>query len=311
MKKTITLLLILAVIFAAMQFVRPSFANPPVTQDIPVPDNVKNVLRKGCYDCHSNQPQLKWFDKITPANFLVAGHITAGRKVLNFSNWDSLAPADQKAKLFWAVNDIRNGTMPLGSYLAVHGAAALDSNDVAILEDYLMTIAVVKPADSVARQDIEKQYEAVAIQQPLKAQPEFNGIDYISGWENWKAISTTDRFDNGSMRIIYGNDVAVKAIEENHINPWPEGTVFAKAAWKDQKDKEGNISTGAFWQVEFMIKDSKKYAATRGWGWGRWRGTTLTPYGKDASFTNECTTCHEPMKSNDFVFSYPLHLSSK
>jgi hypothetical protein len=103
-----------------------------------------------------------------------------------------------------------------------------------------------------------------------------------------------------------GNDVAIKAIAEHHINPWPDGTAFAKVAWAQQPDGKGNVQTGAFVQVELMIRDSKKYASTKGWGWGRWRGMDLKPYGKDANFTNECIGCHEPVRQNDYVYTMPL-----
>jgi hypothetical protein len=108
------------------------------------------------------------------------------------------------------------------------------------------------------------------------------------------------------MREILGNDVAVKAIADGHINPWPDGTAFAKVAWSQQPDDKGQIHTGAFIQVEFMIRNEKKYADTAGWGWGRWRGTDLKPYGKDAAFTNECVSCHAPVRKNDYVYTMPI-----
>jgi hypothetical protein len=108
------------------------------------------------------------------------------------------------------------------------------------------------------------------------------------------------------MRVILGNDVAIRAIAENHINPWPDGAIFAKVAWSQQPDGNGLVRTGAFQQVEFMIRDSKKYAATTGWGWGRWRGTDLKPYGQNAKFTDECISCHAPVRSNDNVYTTPL-----
>ncbi|HTZ75753.1 MAG TPA: cytochrome P460 family protein, partial [Candidatus Aquilonibacter sp.] len=70
-----------------------------------------------------------------------------------------------------------------------------------------------------------------------------------------------------------------------------------------QPNSQGLVQTGAFFQVEFMIRDSKKYASTLGWGWGRWRGADLTPYGKHASFTRECVGCHTPMRNADYVFT--------
>jgi hypothetical protein len=111
------------------------------------------------------------------------------------------------------------------------------------------------------------------------------------------------------MRIIYANDVAVKAIESGNINPWPDGSIFAKAAWWQQIEKDGTIRIGKFAQIEFMIKDAKKYAGTYGWGWARWRGDDLKPYGKDVHFENECMTCHRPVKNNDYVFTASLQLN--
>ena len=92
-----------------------------------------------------------------------------------------------------------------------------------------------------------------------------NGISYIPDYKNWKPISSTERFDNGTMRIIFGNDIAVKAAKEHKTNPWPDGTIIAKVAWDQIIDSDGNVTTGAFKQVEYMIKDSKKFASTKGW----------------------------------------------
>ena len=134
-----------------------------------------------------------------------------------------------------------------------------------------------------------------------------NGIAYLPDYKNWQAISTTERFDNGTMRVVFGNAVAVKAIREKHINPWPNGTAFAKVAWDQLADAEGNVRPGAFKQVEYMLKDDQKYAATKGWGWARFKTPKMVPYGKDALFTTECINCHQPMKNNDFVFTQPLN----
>ncbi len=141
----------------------------------------------------------------------------------------------------------------------------------------------------------------------VKASP--NGIEYINDYRNWKAISTTDRFDNGTMRVIFANDIAADAIKNKQTNPWPDGSIFAKTAWKKKTDTEGNTTTGKFVQVEFMIKDAQKYKATKGWGWARWKGNNLKPYGNDAHFDNECISCHKPVKDNDYVFTAPLNIS--
>lgn len=164
--------------------------------------------------------------------------------------------------------------------------------------------STVKPAVQAAWTFADQSTVKPAIQ------PAPNGIQYIEGYGSWKAISTTDRFDNETMRVIFANDVAVKAIEDQCTDPWPDGVVFAKVAWKEKTDSHGNITPGEFYQAEFMIRDSKKYADTKGWGWARWRGINLKPYGKDAGFTNECISCHAPQKDNDYVFTAPLNLTT-
>lgn len=311
-KKWKVILLIVLCGFIGIQFIRPHIDNPPVTADIDVPPAVKAVLRKACYDCHSNETRLAWFDKISPATWLVASHIREGRQLLNFSQWDSLPKDQQKAKLFECLNQMAFDRMPIPQYTLLHPEAKLSEADIAVLQDYLAGQFITAQPDSSKTAAAYKQFNAwrqTPATAPVKPAP--NGIDFLPEYKNWQAISTTQRLDNGTMRVIMGNDVAVKAIREQQINPWPDGTAFAKIAWDQQTDAAGNITPGAFKQVEFMIKNKHKYADTDGWGWGRWKGMQLQPYGKNAMFTMECTGCHRPMRNNDFVFTKPIHLSTK
>lgn len=312
-KKAKVILGILLLLFIAIQFIRPDVSYSSERRKLDVPENVEAVLRKACYDCHSNETDLKWFDKVQPAYWLVADHIKEGRKALNFSQWDSLPAGDRKNNLYLSLNQVLFRTMPLDSYLMLHRDARLDSNDIDVFKQYLLSISpsVVSDTSLVNAGDREYQnwingHKAVID----NTRPALNGIHYVKGFENWKAISTSDRFDNGTMRVIFGNDIAVKAIASGNINPWPDGAILAKAAWKEETDPAGMVRSGQFFQVEFMIKDSREYASTEGWGWARWRGTDLKPYGKTALFTEECTSCHQPMKDNDYVFTMPLHLSA-
>jgi hypothetical protein len=108
------------------------------------------------------------------------------------------------------------------------------------------------------------------------------------------------------MRLILGNHVVLKAIEAGQINPWPDGAIFAKVAWRKLVDTDGFVRAGTFKQVEFMIKDSRKYAATKGWGWARWLGMDLKPFGTNRTFTRSCINCHLPMGEKDLVFTLPI-----
>jgi mono/diheme cytochrome c family protein len=300
---------VLCLVFLGLQFIRPELKNPPVTAELQAPPEVKQVFKASCYSCHSNETKLPWFDQIAPAYWLVAGDVKEARQHLNFSEIGKLPAAQQKAFLFEAVNQIQMGAMPLPSYRRVHPGAAVTPEQLEVLRNYLAPQdARPVPAAAADTHVADAQYgEWIKVSGgPPEAQSAPNGIAFLPDYKNWKAISSTDRFDGNTLREILGNEVAVRAIAENHVNPWPDGTIFAKVAWLQQPDGKGLMRTGAFFQVEYMIRDSRKYAATKGWGWARWRGTDLKPYGKDAAFSKECISCHTPVQKNDYVYTIPI-----
>lgn len=296
------------VTLVGIQFIRPAISHPPVTADLAAPPDVKQILRNSCYDCHSNETRLAWFDQIVPGYWLVARDVAAARSRLNFSEIGKLPPAQQKGMLYEAVNQVQLGAMPLPPYKRLHPAAAVTPAQLETLQNYLnpaVPETAASPGDIAA--DDAQYRQLIGESGPASAvSPAPNGIAFPSDYKNWKAISATDRFDNQTLRVILGNNIAIQAIAANRINPWPDGATFAKVAWLGRDDGQGQIHAGAFFQVEFMIRDSKKYAATKGWGWARWRGAGLTPYGKDASFSEECIGCHTPVRDSDYVFTMPL-----
>ena len=306
----LTLLLIAGV---AIQFARPALQNRPVTAEIQASPEVRRILRKRCYTCHSNQVELPLLDQVVPAYWIATHDIQVARRHLNFSEIGNLPAAQQRAMLFEAVNQIQKGAMPLPAYLRVHPGSGVTSAELAVLRQFLLpssaTAQLPKPLEAAAVQTADAEYNrwiATGTALSQNVQPEPDGFAFLPDYKNWKAISSTDRVDNHTMRVILGNDVAVKAIAENHINPWPDGTAFAKVAWIQSPDEKGLVHAGAFYQVEFMLRDSTKYAKTAGWGWGRWRGTSLKPYGKNADFANECVNCHVPLRKNDYVYTMPF-----
>ena len=300
------LIVVLSIIFVAIQFFRPSLDNPPVTADLQAPPEVKQILKTSCYTCHSNETQLPWFDKVVPAYWIAANDVKEARAQLNFSEVGNLPAAQQQAILYEAVSNIQMGVMPLPSYLRVHPHAAITREQLAVLKSYLNSATPPPTTADTSVADTDYSNWIHGRITSSNVQPTLNGIAFLPDYKNWKAISSTERFDNHTIRQILGNDIAIKAIAENHINPWPDGTAFAKIAWHQELDDKGNIRTAAFYQVEFMIRDSTKYASTLGWGFARWRGTDLKPYGKDAAFANECVSCHSPLRSTNYVFTPPI-----
>lgn len=140
--------------------------------------------------------------------------------------------------------------------------------------------------------------------------PAPNGITMPQGYKNWRLIAPSHRTDNNTLRVILGNDIAIEAARKGQTNPWPDGAILAKLVWKDATHPNWEKATvpGNFVHAEFLIKDAKKYAATGGWGFARWLGNEQKPYGKDATFVQECFGCHSAVKDNDYVFTRPVVL---
>ena len=140
--------------------------------------------------------------------------------------------------------------------------------------------------------------------------PAPNGIPFPADYVNWQVVSTSHRIDNKTMRVILGNDIAIKAARSGKINPWPKGAMLGKVVWKQGTNAYWStaIEPKKFVHVEFMLKDAVKYKSTGGWGYARWKGRDLVTHGKDTSFASECVTCHTPVKDQDYVFTKPAPL---
>jgi hypothetical protein len=144
----------------------------------------------------------------------------------------------------------------------------------------------------------------------MAADPAPNGLTLPPGYRDWRVIAPSHRTDNNTLRVVVGNDVAVRAAREGRTNPWPDGAILAKVVWKDATHAVWPSAQvpGDFVHAEFMVKDAAKYPATGGWGFGRWLGMDQKPYGKDAQFVQECFGCHTPVKNNDWVFTHPAKM---
>jgi len=108
-----------------------------------------------------------------------------------------------------------------------------------------------------------------------------------------------------------GNLTAVRAARRGQTNPWPDGTILASALWKQGPSEGTSQSVGPveFIRAEFMFKNVETYAANdSGWGWARWNGSDLIPYGNDENVGQECRDCHKKVSGNDWVFMKPAAL---
>ena len=131
-----------------------------------------------------------------------------------------------------------------------------------------------------------------------------HGIQYPTGWQNWSAIAVSHRVDNNTLRLILGNEIAIKAVRAGNTHPWPDGAIIGKVVWKDAQleNWQKAIAPGEFVHAEFMFKESKQYKQSYGWGWARWVGVEQNPFEKG---TQVCISCHTPVKDRDWVFTDP------
>ena len=139
-----------------------------------------------------------------------------------------------------------------------------------------------------------------------EADPVF-GITIPPGYRDWKLISVAHEEGNlNDLRALLGNDVAIKAYRVGKL-PFPDGTIIARLAWSYVPSEENNkvfgrsqsFVAGPATNVQFMVKDSKKYAATGGWGFAQFKDGKPA----DAALLKTCFSCHEPVKARDFVFT--------
>lgn len=131
------ILIVLAVLFIGIQFIPVDRSNPPVTEEINAPSNIKAILKTSCYDCHSNETDYPWYAYVAPVSFLVAGDVNDGRRRINFSEWDKYDKQKREKKLEATVEVAELGVMPLSIYTFVHPSAKLDPLKIKTLSDWV------------------------------------------------------------------------------------------------------------------------------------------------------------------------------
>jgi cytochrome P460 len=151
----------------------------------------------------------------------------------------------------------------------------------------------------------------IAYMVPASGQATQNSAPYVtnipSGYRDWRWISSAHEAGNlNSLGALLGNDVAIKAYREGKL-PFPDGTILAALHYRNVPSDENNkifgrvqsFVPGPPTNIQFMVKDSTKYAATGGWGFAHFQD------GKpgDAAFMKPCFPCHEQAKATDYVFT--------
>jgi hypothetical protein len=134
------------------------------------------------------------------------------------------------------------------------------------------------------------------------------GINIPPGYRDWKVISVAhEAGNNNDLRAILGNDIAINAYREGKLT-FPDGAIIARLAWSYVPSEENNkvfgraqsFVAGAPINIQFMVKDLGKYAATGGWGFAQFKDGKPA----EAALLKACFPCHQPAKARDFVFTH-------
>ena len=148
---------------------------------------------------------------------------------------------------------------------------------------------------------------AYATASSAPADDEVVAITIPDGYRDWKLVSVAhEAGDLNDLRAVLGNEVAIKAYREGKF-PFPDGAIIARLAWSYVPSEENNkvfgrvqsFVAGPATNIQFMVKDSKKYPSSGGWGFAQFND------GKPVNQAPQktCFACHEPVKDRDFVFT--------
>src|SRR5579862_5034340 len=132
----------LALVFLAIQFVRPvkNLSPEPGPQDITakvaVPAEVQRVFTKACYDCHSDHTRYPWYAQVEPVGWWLSNHIKGGKHHLNFSEFGAYNAKTADRKLKQIAREVDDGSMPLHSYTWIHRDAILTPAEIKLISDW-------------------------------------------------------------------------------------------------------------------------------------------------------------------------------
>lgn len=120
---------LLAVTIIVIQFIPVNLTNPPVETELSTSPEIKAILKRSCYDCHSHETVWPWYSQVAPVSWLLAWDVTEGRGELNFSTWNRYSSKKISKKMKEIVEELKEGEMPPRFYLPLHPEAGLSESD--------------------------------------------------------------------------------------------------------------------------------------------------------------------------------------
>jgi hypothetical protein len=147
-------------VFLLMQLIRPSRTNPPVVASraleshVDVPPEVQTVLKRSCYDCHSNATVWPWYSGVAPVSWYVANDVNVGRGHVNFQNWEAqINEQEGKEHLGLVCKLIREGKMPPAEYRVMHKGTDVSAEETAAVCAWSQKVGTSEDSDHDKKPD--------------------------------------------------------------------------------------------------------------------------------------------------------------
>ena len=131
-----------AVVFVVIQFIRPTRTNPPIDPARTIeartqlPPEVGAIFDMACSDCHSYETNWPWYSQVAPVSWLIWDDVQEGRSALNLSDWAQYDSRRASEKLANIAKMVSRGVMPLWQYRLLHPMARLSPDDVKLLVEW-------------------------------------------------------------------------------------------------------------------------------------------------------------------------------
>lgn len=127
----------LFIVLVLIQFIPIDIPNPKSDKNLEIkaPQEIMEIFKRACYDCHSNEVVIPWYASVAPLSFSISNHVDLGRKWLNFSTWEEYTQ-EQKDKKLEGIFRTVYAAMPLPSYLWLHPEAKLTKEEIKKVRDW-------------------------------------------------------------------------------------------------------------------------------------------------------------------------------
>ena len=145
-KKLKKILLVLLVLFIIIQVFRPEknrsarLSVNDISSKYNVPDDVRNILKVSCNDCHSNNTAYPWYAEIQPIAWWLSNHVNEGKKELDFSEFAAYPIRRQYKKLEEINEQVKQNEMPLKSYVMLHQDAKLTDQQKVLIANWVTSL---------------------------------------------------------------------------------------------------------------------------------------------------------------------------